>query len=51
MRKELKELTLNEVELKKTEMRKISDLKDCLLDTKRRVGSEKIFITRLYILK
>ena len=46
MKQELKELLESETDLKKREMRKIAELKDSYLATRRRIGSEQIFITR-----
>ena len=46
MRAELNDLRESEADLKRTELKKIAELKDSLLDTRRRIGSENIFVTR-----
>ena len=46
MRTELKELKESEADLKRTELKRIAELKDYLLDTRRRIGSENIFVSR-----
>ena len=42
----MKQLKDNETDLKRREMTKIAELKDKLLDTRRRIGSEKVFMSR-----